>query len=297
MDRENIQLLNSFQALGTLWNIECFFDNTQTIEYTTALQKEIEEQIQAFESTYSRFCDDSALTALNTTGTVKNDSDLVDMIFLGEKMNSDTGGVFDIFIKEQLEEKGYGSKGGTEKIRYIKKDLPNRFYVEQNSIFLNSQKQVDLGGIGKGYLIDKLAKYLRDSGVTDFIINGGGDIFVSTDKVDPMVIYLQHPTEKETSIGELVLSNQSMCASSSFQRVWEYDGKIQNHFVSDKEVVAAAYVVAKDTTIADMLATVFCILAEEEGQIKKIAEIYSAEYLVIGTDGKVLQSDQFNMIQ
>lgn len=87
--------------------------------------------------------------------------------------------------------------------------------------------------------------------------------------------------------------NKAFCSSSSYKRRWQKNGKEVNHFIADKEVWAASYVLADTTTIADMYATVYCIESDNEEVLKELAEHTKTEYTVISKEGLLLQSEGF----
>lgn len=58
---------------------------------------------------------------------------------------------------------------------------------------------IDLGGLGKGWLIDKLSDLLRNEGYKEFLINGGGDMYVSS--TEKQECYIEHPRDTELVIG------------------------------------------------------------------------------------------------
>jgi thiamine biosynthesis lipoprotein len=213
------------------------------------------------------------------------------MLQLGESFHKDSSQIFDLFIKRNLESKGYGKK-----IDRVEADLEvdeneGRFFKKGEKIFLNTSEQVDLGGIGKGYLIDKLARFLQiELGLKYFLINGGGDLYATSDHEKPVKVLLEHPTDQSLAIGEVELLNQSLCVSSSFKRVWQKDGRTANHFISasDKEIQAASYVLGSEATSTDVLATILCLFGNDELAVGEILTKYRSNGLVLNELGQVL---------
>jgi FAD:protein FMN transferase len=287
-------LLEDYQALGTKWYIELF--GIESFNNLNDIKIKIIDEIEEFQRRYSRFLPDSLLNNLNSNKSVDFDHDLWEMLSVGERYREDTGGIFDLFVKGKLESVGYGSQSLVDNKKIEIKKYKPRVFVEEEKIFLNTNEQVDLGGIGKGYLIDKLATLLRSFGFDYFVINGGGDIYVSSDIGKPVELYLQHPIDPDLAIGKLALKDSSLCVSSSFKRTWEQGGVERNHFVDTKKnrlVVAASYVVAKSALSADVAATVLCLLANNQNRIQKIAVDMKLEYLVINESGNTQHSGLF----
>lgn len=128
----------------------------------------------------------SLLNKLNYNKKVSFDADLEKMIKFGQKIGLKTGGDFNIFIKKDLEKIGYGISSKKE-IKVTINNSQRVFYKKNNYLFLNTEKEIDLGGLGKGYLIDKLASSLKkEFGVKYFLINGGGDIYATSNQKKPV---------------------------------------------------------------------------------------------------------------
>jgi thiamine biosynthesis lipoprotein len=238
------------------------------------------------------------LNNLNYEKQVSFDKDLWKMITLGLEFSRKTENIFNLFIKKALENKGYGKIERQEKEIVIDENK-EKVYLENGKIILNGGEQIDLGGIGKGFLIDKLAEICSANfGLRYFLINGGGDIYATSDNGKEIEIFLENPINEQEFLGSVFIKNQSFCASSSFKRSWIKNQKQENHFInnSNSPIVAASFVVSETATTTDVLATLFCILAEDESKIKSLQEIYKAEYLIINSEGKIYNTNLFNDI-
>lgn len=273
-------VLDGFEALSTKWYIELF----ERVEEKTlaSLKGELEFFLIDFQNRYSRFSESSVLNELNRNHVTSYDHHLACMIEGGQMLNKDTSGAFDLFIKNKLEEKGYGAQSD-----YLHEDEEgSHAIVSENEIRLFGSKTIDLGGIGKGYLIDVIAETLtKKYNIQQFLINGGGDMYGTHSGGNPITVYLQHPKEREKLLGEVSILNQAFCSSSSYVRVWENEGELKNHFVTKdkKEVWAASFVVGPSATITDSLATVFCITSLDESLTCQIADKHKVSYLVYDT--------------
>lgn len=250
--------LQPIEALGTIWYIELF----ETCSDETALRNSIVDWLEEFESRYSRFRSDSWLSVLNRTGEFKNpDRQFVDLLTQALEYYDVTEGVFNIAVGEQLTRSGYNANytfTATNELPPIPA-LPEILEITANKILLKSGS-LDLGGIGKGYAIDKLADFLREKhNLQYFLINGGGDIYVTSDKEKPVIIMLAHPDDRNLAIGTVSLKEAGFAASSPRLRAWRdpVTTKSHNHLLTKHNV--ASYVVASTTTEADVWATVSCL--------------------------------------
>lgn len=298
MDK-SVFVVDSFSALGTLFWIEVFQnqDNQLSEIEKNIITTRLHTEIQSFESAYSRFKADSTLSLLNKERVVSYDEELFDMVSISSIANKKSEGVFDIFIKEKLESKGYGVSFDSG-VHIQNQGEESEVKREGNVVRLLGSKGVDLGGIGKGYLIDKLARIMEDDfGLKYFLINGGGDIFVTSRFGEDVELFLEHPTKSDEYLSSIKIKNKGFCSSSSFKRQWKHGDKEVNHFVSDNEVWAASYVVADRTVIADIFATVACILSLDREKLQRVATTFSTEYLVINQEGDMYRSENFRLVE
>ena len=260
-----------------------------------AVQASLEETITSFDNTYSRFKETSLLSELNREGIIPYDEHLAEMVKHARKASYITDNIFSIFIKEALEEKGYGEHLLQKTV--VKKGEKSDVVINEKTVTLLGDKGIDLGGVGKGYLIDLLSRILKEKyNLHYFVINGGGDIFVTSNHGLPIELYLEHPINQGEYIGTINVKDKAFCSSSSFKRRWKKDGKEVNHFIADKEVWAASYVLSDTATIADMYATVFCIESNNKQELDRLAQTTEVDYTVITKEGEMIQSEGFKKI-
>lgn len=239
----------SFDALGTVWYIEANID--------PALLEECQDIALAFQHRYSRFEADSELTRLNNHGRLLDPPlEMVKMVNFAAAAHKATGGLFNITAGAALASKGYGS---INKGRLIP-EWTVGLIAEENKIELPEGVKLDFGGFGKGWLIDSLHDHLIGLGATHIIVNGGGDIRVSTDEL--VTIPLMMPGDKTKKFAECRIKKGSLASSSPLVRSWGS----KNHLVSqggssydgDIEQLTVYVELALE---ADMAATA-CILSE-----------------------------------
>lgn len=71
--------------------------------------------------------------------------------------------------------------------------------VSSEVVQLPKNTVIDLGGLGKGWMIDHIAGIMREHGHEYFLVNGGGDLYVNASQ--PVEFALEHPTEDGMGIG------------------------------------------------------------------------------------------------
>jgi len=99
----------------------------------------------------------------------------------------------------------------------------------------NPDVQLDLGGYAKGFALDRAAQILRGEGVTNALINIGGNVMALGKKGDrPWQIGIQHP-RAPTPIAALALyDGEAIGTSGDYQRYFELDGRRYSHLLDPR---------------------------------------------------------------
>lgn len=267
-ENKNFYKIKSIKGLGTLW----FFDI-----YDKSLSKQVKEEIknfltyeiEVFEKKYSRFLESSDLSKLNQNREFKDaDFDFLNMLHKSILFNKISENNFNIAFGGILEKQGYGktSNENLEKNKENIKSLDEVLEIKNKDIFLKQNGvNLDLGGIGKGYLVDLLAKKLKEKfGLKYFLINAGGDIFVTSNNENEVKIALESPEDDKKYIGVVKLKNQALAASSNYKRIWKKESESKNHIISEQDSFGksfseknklASFVLAGNCTTADIVST------------------------------------------
>jgi thiamine biosynthesis lipoprotein len=284
-------ILDNYPALGTYFWIETFED--LPLEKISEISEMVKKEITDFENNYSRFKKDSILTKFNVEGKISQAPyDLIEMVKISIKIAEITDNVFNICLLNQIENSGYDSElTFKEKFLEHPEIIPTSEVVtiSDSNLILKKDYRLDLGGIGKGYLIDKISKILSEKcKLKYFLINGGGDIFITSDNENPVEIHLQDPFNSSEFIGSVFLKNQSLCGSSPFKRFWVGDKSGQNysHIIDplNKNKMNSSFVVGRDAVTCDTIATALCI---DENCIDSFNEVV---FLVLDSGGKVIKN-------
>jgi thiamine biosynthesis lipoprotein len=245
----------TYDALGTKWWIELF--ETIAEERLTIVKDDCEAFATDFEANYSRFKSDSLITRLNTQRTLsKPPTELIEMLRYGKELYLQTDTKFNILTGHIQEAKGYDAD-----YSFVDSDtipLPGNPITDLNvtadEISLSGISKVDLGGFGKGYLIDQLAQRLQTKHkVQFFLINGGGDIFATSNKGQPIPIRVEHPTNPKR-FGSTTLLNEAFAASSRYKRKWHTSSGEHNHIIGNSKT--GSFVKAARAVEADAQATI-----------------------------------------
>lgn len=267
--------ITAFSAIGTTWWIEIFTEiNAERLD---VIIRDIQLFVTKFENRYSRFTYDSLISTLNRERTLSQpDTECRAILQYGLDLYTRSNGLFNVLVGETLLARGYDAsysfKATTQPLT-----IPNpreHLGISLHTISLTAGS-IDLGGYGKGYLIDLIAKRLQTHhNINEFLINGGGDMFGTSDAGNPISLYLEDPLSPGRYLGTTTIYNQGFAASSPHKRAWNSAGQTYTHIVDPHhnltEQFDASFVIAATAVTADAFATV--ALFDTEANFASLAE-------------------------
>lgn len=95
---------------------------------------------------------------------------------------------------------------------------------------------IDLGGIAKGYGVDRAARALREWGVTDALVNVGGDLYalgVSEDG-DPWEVGVRDPDDETRLAATFRISDRAIATSGDYEQYFVHDGRRYHHLLDPR---------------------------------------------------------------
>lgn len=255
-------------------------------------------EIARVEALLSEWRDDSEISELNRrghVGAVAVGPELFEVIERGISIGELSGGAFDITFAGCA---GLWSQAN-EKLpseEAIQSCLPKVGYQSvvldkgrREIRFAREGMKVGIGGIGKGYGVDRAAAVLVERGFTDFVVDGGGDLYVSgTNRGAPWAVGVMNPREREELLGIVKIERGAVATSGDYERFFMHEGKRYHHIMDPRTgwpagESMAVTVVANNATQADALATTLFVLGPEEG-LELVGRLEGVEALIIGTD-------------
>ena len=162
--------------------------------------------------------------------------------------------------------------------------------VGDNSVTLEKPgMSIDLGGIAKGYAVDRVVRALRDTGIEDALVDAGGDGYAMglNAQAEPWRIGLEHPRQEGRAPLGIVLrlSDRAYATSGDYRQYTEIDGERYSHIIDPRtgrpaREAASATVVAPDCMTADALATALLVMPPEAG-VELVDSLEDVECLII----------------
>ncbi len=158
---------------------------------------------------------------------------------------------------------------------------------------------IDLGGIAKGYIADRMKERLKNEGVTSGLINLGGNVLAIGDKPDglPFAIGIQKPFAPDgEAMLKVNLRDSSIVTSGTYQRYAKVDGRLYHHILDTRtgfpydNGLSSVTVLTDTSTDGDALSTTLFSMGLSDG-LSFANEMPGVEAIFITTDDVVHYSD------
>lgn len=131
---------------------------------------------------------------------------------------------------------------------------------------------LDLGGIAKGYALERAAEVAAGFGVTASLVNAGGDLVALGEKQPgvPWRVGVQHPRRHDAIAAVMDVRDRVVFTSGDYERFFDRDGTRYHHIIDPRtgypaQGIQSVTIVARDVLLADALAKAVFILGPERG--------------------------------
>ena len=292
--------------MGTSVRVELWSEDAGAAQAASA---SVMTEMRRIEALMSPFLQNSELAHINREAGKKPvvvSDELFSLIQRAQKISKLTQGVFDISFASvgALYDYRRGLRPADETIA---RRLPAidyraiRLDPERHSLFFaHPGMRIDLGGIAKGYAVDRAIALLRRAGIRHALVSAGGDSRLLGDRRDrPWFIGIRHPrapadTPREQARNSpvvLPLADLAISTSGDYERYFIRDGVRYHHIINTKTGRSArasqsATVIGPDATLTDALSTSVFILGPQKG-IALIERLPGFDAVVIDAAGKL----------
>jgi thiamine biosynthesis lipoprotein len=288
--------------MGTRITVELWADDKDKADRAIDAVLDSMRHVDETMSTYKPTSEVSLVNAKAADGPVPITKELFDLLTTAKEYSVITEGAFDIT---------YASVGYMYDFRkhvrpsegQIEKALPA---VDYRHVLLDPEKQtvqfsqkgvrIDLGGIAKGYSVDRGIDVLKSLGITRAYVSAGGDSRIIGDRFGkPWIVGIRDPTKGEGAvISRIPLVDAAISTSGDYERYFEEDGVRYHHIIDphtghSASLVRSTTIIGPYATRTDGLSKTAFVLGPE-----KAMEIYNRiddiDAIIVKLDGTVIHS-------
>ena len=304
-------------TMGTGYNIVAI-DHSRDVQQD-ALQAAVDGALAQVNAQMSNWDDGSEISRFNAAragDSIAVSPELAQVMQAASEVHDASEGGFDVTVGALIDLWGFGA-GRT------RSDMPTEAEIAQAMACCGQAQSVELGGgaltklnsdagiylssIGKGFGVDHVARVLNDFGITDYMVEIGGDLYTAGNNPDgrPWQIGIETPQVHDRGVMQVVgVSGMGMATSGDYRNYFDVDGTRYSHIIdatTGRPVThdtASVTVMTDNAMLADAWATALLVLGRERGL--KIANDRDMAVLFIDRDGaggksgfKTTASDRF----
>jgi thiamine biosynthesis lipoprotein len=294
------KLTYSGKAMGTYVTVWFWTDKepeaAKAAEGVFAEMKRLDEEM-------TTWTDTSEVSKINAAaGThkpVKVGDETYEVIERAQDISKKSGGVFDISVGAfkglwKFDEDMDGTLPAQAEVKKRLKLIGYKDIVldkKKHTVYLRRKgMSITLGGIAKGYAVDKCVALLKAQGFTDFMLQAGGDMYISGKKGnEPWVVGIRDPRGQDLFAG-MPIENHSFSTSGDYERGFVKEGIRYHHILDPRtgqpaRLSRSVTIRAKDAYTADSWSKVMFILGWQEG-MKLIKKYKLEDFEVVWVDDK-----------
>ncbi len=247
-----------------------------------------------YEKIFSRTDKNSELFAINKKSRDMLSDDMKNVLDFSLDFSHLTDGAFDITVTPLIELWNVNERSTPPKASEIKEALKSVGYKKISRLpFILGESQIDLGGVAKGYIADKLIESFKKDGCKNIIVDLGGNVAL----IGEYTVGIRDPFSPDEVFATIRLKDKSAVTSGAYQRYFEYKGERYHHIIDPKTGYPACTGISSVTVIspssmhADALSTAIYVMGEDA--IKLCEDFPDTDALIITDSGEVITTDNF----
>ncbi len=241
-----LRLEDNLDSMGTTYSVVVY--GTDRYKMQSAVELAFEE-VRRLDQLLSNYRKDSELSRLNQDAAerpVKVSKELFDLLSACVRYSEASEGAFDITVGPLMKVWGFYKGSGRFPHRAeIRGAMANVGYknigldaAQQTVRFRSAGVEIDPGGIGKGYAVDRMVAILKSNGIHSGLITAGSSsiygIGAPPTESRGWKIAIKHPKEPDRSVEEVFLKDMSMSTSGNYEKFFRVAGKVYSHIMDPR---------------------------------------------------------------
>ena len=259
-------------------------------------------RIEELMSTYIEGSEISVINGGAAEGPVQAGDELINLILRSLDISMLTRGAFDITydsvgqyydFRERQRPDAATIEEGLSRIDFRLVEVDR---LAGTVRFLAPGVRINLGGIAKGYTVERAVSLIRSRGIRHAIVTAGGDSRLLGDRLgQPFMVGIRDPRVDGEVVLTIPLQDEAISTSGDYERYFEEDGQRYHHIIEPATGLPAsgirsATIVGPDAVLTDALSTSVFVMGVDQG-LTMISTLPDYEGIVIDAEGRLFYSD------
>ncbi len=264
--------------------------STYSVVYLSSEEKvtrhSIDSLLNLFDASCSMYNQSSLISQINRGESVVVDCYIKECVEIAASISEASDGMYDITVKPLVEAYGFLRDGGVGGYNALSPNIDSllqyvgyeKVAVVGDSLVLEQGVQIDLNSIAQGYSVDILSRFIEEQGVSDYLVEIGGEIYAKglNNSGMPWRVGIDKPTDGNYSPGAdlqsvVAISGSGLATSGNYRKFYlDKDGNRINHTFNPKSgesvqtTILSATVTAATAALADGYATLMMTLTVDD---------------------------------
>lgn len=293
--------------MGTLITVELWHADAAQGQALTAA---VMDEMHRIDNLMSSWKPDSELSRVNARaaqGPVTVSRELLGLVSSALAFSVVTGGAFDITYASAGRYYDYRN-GIKPTAAQLEQALPAIDYrhvrvdtADSTIVFTHPGVHIDLGGIAKGYAVDRSIAILHQAGVGNALVSAGGDTRVIGERWGrAWKVGIRDPRKRDGVVTMIPLKDLAISTSGDYERYFEEDGVRYHHILNpgtgqSTSAVHSASIIGSNATTTDALSTSIFVMGVEKG-LQLIDSLPDTEAVIIDNQGRMHYSAGLDQI-
>jgi thiamine biosynthesis lipoprotein len=236
----------SVDTMGSTFTVVAYGEDRDQLQSAVASALEEARRLDQLLSNYRPESEWSQVNREAARGPVRVSKELFDLLAACVEYSRQSEGTFDITVGPLMKTWGFYKGSGHLPHRAEIRDVLSS--VGYRGLFLDAKNQavkfaregmdLDPGGIGKGYAVDRMAEVMKDSGIRSALISGAGSSIyaIGSPPREPRgwKVTIKDPKNTSKAIADVYLKDNSMSTSGNYEKFFYADGKLWSHIMDPR---------------------------------------------------------------
>ncbi len=284
--------------MGTRVSVELWHDDRTAGQALVDQVLDEYRRIDDAMSTYKAQSEISAINAGAAAAPMAVGEELFGLIARSLELSVQSAGAFDItydsvgYLYDYRARQRPSEAQIDEHLAAIDHTLVILDQTERTIAFARPGVRINLGGIAKGYAVERGATILKQAGVDNALLSAGGDTRVLGDRRgQPWIVGIRHPRVSEEVVTRLPIVDEAISTSGDYERFFEEDGRRYHHIINPAtgtptEGILSVTVIGPDATLTDGLSTTLFVLGADPG-LELIETLPAYEAIIVEATGRL----------
>ena len=277
---EPLRIEDSVDAMGATYTVIAYAEDRQQLEDGLEAAFAEVRRLDNMLSNYAPASEWSKVNRLAAEGPVPVSRELFDLLSFCVEFGRQSEGTFDITVGPLMRVwgfyKGSGRLPAKAEISQAEANVGYRNIVldpaNRTVRFSKAGVEIDPGGIGKGYAVDRMIEQLKEHGIRSALVSAGGSSIygmgVPPNDAAGWTVRIRHPRNYSETVQELLLKDESLSTSGDYEKFFEAGGRIYSHIMDPRtgypaEGTLSVSVVAPTTFTSEAWTKPFFVLGRD----------------------------------